>query len=133
MSKPVSFSSHRVILKVGEQPNPNNHTTRDPKGKSVIVESSRNAKVSQCFKCQGYGHVVAQYPSSNLLVREAYKEIGTVAYEPTSSATDSGGDVSISSIELGVVRYLHTAVRDEDRLGLICSTPISHMKGRTIN
>jgi len=33
-------------------------------------ESSKNVKDSQCFKCQGYGHV-AQCPSRNLLVREA--------------------------------------------------------------
>jgi len=56
----LRFSSERrVIPKVGEQLNPNTHATRDPNGKSVIGESSRNAKGSQCFKYQYYGHVAA--------------------------------------------------------------------------
>jgi len=37
----------------------------------VICESFKNAKSSQCFKCQGYGHIATQCPSRNLLVREA--------------------------------------------------------------
>ena len=62
---PSGFSSdRRVISKVGEQPSPNIHTTRDSKDKYVICEFSKNAKGSHYFKCQGYGHVAAQYLSS---------------------------------------------------------------------
>ena len=43
-------SKRRVILKAGKQPGLNTHTTRDSKDKSMIGESSRNAKGSQCFK-----------------------------------------------------------------------------------
>ena len=39
-------SERRIIPKVGEQSNLNTHTTRDPKGKSVIGESFRNAKTT---------------------------------------------------------------------------------------
>jgi len=53
-------SERRVIPKAREQPSPNTNTNKDPKGKYVIGESSKSAKSSQCFKCQGYGHIVAQ-------------------------------------------------------------------------
>ena len=60
------------------------------------------------FKCQGYGHVAAQYPFRNLKIEEADDdEIETVAYEPTGSATDFDDDVRISIIQLGVVRITH--------------------------
>jgi len=98
-----------------EQTSPNTHATKDPKGKYVIGESSRNAKGSQYFKCQGYDHVVAHCPSRNLLVREADdNEIKIIVYEPTGSATDFDDDVRISSIHFGVVRCAHTTVRDEN-------------------
>ena len=68
----LGFSSEgRVNPKAREQLNPNNHATRDPKRKSVVGESSRNTKGGQCFKCQGYGHVAARYPSRNLLVSKS--------------------------------------------------------------
>ena len=79
----------------------------------MIGESSRSAKGSQCFKCQGYGHIVAQCPSRNFLVREVNDdEIETVVYEPTVSMTNFDDD-RISSIQLGV-RCSHTAVKDEN-------------------
>ena len=56
----LRFSSERrVIPKARKQPSPNINATRDSKGKSVIGESSKNAKGSQCFKYQYYGHVAA--------------------------------------------------------------------------
>jgi len=56
-----------------------------------------NVNGSQYFKCQGYGHVVAQCLSKNLLVKEADDdEIETVVYEPTSIATDFDDDVRVS-------------------------------------
>jgi len=65
----------------------------------VIDESSRNAKSSQYFMCQGYGHVAAQCPSRNPLVREADNDkVEILVYEPTSSATDSDDDVRVCSI-----------------------------------
>ena len=65
----------------------------------MIGESFRNAKDSQCFKCQGYGHVAAPCPFMNLLVREADDDkIEIVVYEPTGSVTDSDDDVRVSSI-----------------------------------
>ena len=43
----LKFSSEcRVIPKAEEQPSPNTHATRDPKDKSVIGETSKNAKGS---------------------------------------------------------------------------------------
>ena len=49
----------------------------------------------------------------NLLIREVDDdEIETVVYKPTGSMTDS--DVRISSIQLGVVKYSRSVVRDED-------------------
>jgi len=75
----------------------------------VIGESSKIANDSQCFKYQGYGHVAAQCPCRNLLVREADDyEIETVVYELTSSATVSDDDVRISNIQLGVFRCSHS-------------------------
>ena len=63
-------------------------------GKVVIGEPSRNAEGSQCFKFQGYDHVVVQCPSRNLLVRKVdVHEIETVIYELTSSTTDSDDDI----------------------------------------
>jgi len=67
----------------------------------VIGKSSKNAKGNQYFKCQGY--IAAQYPSRNLLIKEADDEIKTVVYEPTGSTTDYDDDFRISSIQLGVI------------------------------
>jgi len=36
---------------------------RDDKGKGVYSESSRSGQHNRCFKCQRFGHIVAQYPS----------------------------------------------------------------------
>ena len=81
----------------------------------MIDESSRSAKGSQCFKCQGYGHIVAQCPSRNLLIKEINDdEIKTVVHEATSSVADSDDDVKVTSIQLGVIRSTHTAVSNED-------------------
>jgi len=93
----IRFSSKRkVIPKAGKQSNPNTHATRDPKGNSMIGESSKNAKGSQCFKCQDYDHIVAQCPSRNLLLSKVDDDdIETIVYEPTGSATDSDDDSSI--------------------------------------
>ena len=56
------FSERRAISKAGEEPNPNTNTTKDPKGKSVIGESSKSVKNSQCFKCQGYVTLLHSVP-----------------------------------------------------------------------
>ena len=80
--------------------------------------------------CQGNGHVVAQCPSRNLLVREV-DEIETVVYEPTDNVTDSDDDVRVSSIQLGIVRCSHTTVRDEDWHR--SSVSHTYIKGRTTN
>ena len=81
----------------------------------MTSESSKNAKGSQCFKCQGYDHIVTQYPSKNLIVKKADDDkIETIVYEPTGSATDSDDGVKIFSIQLGVLRCSHTTIRDED-------------------
>jgi len=82
----------------------------------VIGESSRNVKDSQCFKCQGYDHVVAECPSRNLLIKEIDDEIETVVHEATGSATDSNDDVRVASIQLNVVRCSQTIVSNEDWL-----------------
>jgi len=66
-------------------------------------------------KCQGYGHTIAQYPSRNLLIKEIDNdEIETVVHEATDSATDSNDDVTVASIQLGVIRCPHTAIGNED-------------------
>jgi len=89
----LKFSSKRkVIPKTGEQPNPNTHTTKDSKDKSVISESPKNAKGNQYFKCQDYGHIVTQCPSRNFLVRGTDSdddELKTVIHEPVGSAYDT--------------------------------------------
>ena len=95
----------------------------------MIGESSKNAKGSKCFKCQGYGHVVAHCPSRNLLVRKADDEIETIVYELTVSATDSDNDARVSSIQLGVVRCSNTTVRDDLRRSNVFHTYITH-KGK---
>jgi len=124
----LRFSSERrVIPKTGKQHSPKTHATRDPKGKSVIGKSSKNTKGSQCFKYQGYDHIVAQCPSRNLLVRKVDDEIETAVYEPTDSATDSD-DVTIFSIQLSAVRCSQTVVRDKDWRRCSCSTPKLHTK-----
>jgi len=81
----------------------------------VIGESLKNTKGSQCFKCQGYSHITAQYPSRNLLVRETDSDddgLETVIHELVGSVYDTDEDVR-DSTQLGVIRYLHTLVRDE--------------------
>ena len=92
------FSERRVFSKAGEQPSSKTHTTRDPKGKSVIGESSRNTNGSQCFKCQGYSHVAGQCPSRNLLIKKVNDEIETVVHESPSSATDFEDHVRVANI-----------------------------------
>jgi len=84
----------------------------------VIGEFSRNAKGGQCFNCQGYGYVVSQCPSSNLLIKEADDddEIEIVVYEPTGSAGDFD-DVRVFLASSWVsldVHTSHTAVSNED-------------------
>ena len=82
------------------------------------------------FQCQGYGHVVAQCPSRNFLLKEADDdELETVVCKPTGSSTDSENDVRVSSIQLGVVRCSHTTVRHEDwRRSSVFHTYITHEK-----
>ena len=56
----LRFSSeHKIIFKATEQLSINTYAPRDHKVKCVIGESSKNAKSSQYFKCQGYGHIIA--------------------------------------------------------------------------
>ena len=107
---------------------PNTYTNRDPKGKSVIGESSRNAKGSQCFKCQCYDHVAAQYPSRNLLIKKINDdEIETIVREATGSATNSNDDVRAASIHLGVIRCAHTSASNENwRKSIVFYTYITH-------
>jgi len=103
----LKFSKERrFIHKAGEQSRrqpvdtarPN---TRDPKGKSVIDESSKQgAKGTQCYRCHDYGHVAARYLSRNLLVEgvdlddDEFEEI----YDPIGSASDTDEDVRVSCI-----------------------------------
>jgi len=95
----------------------------------VIGEPSKNAKCSQCFKCQGYGYVAEQCPSRNLLVREADgDEIETVV-----STTDSDDDVMVSSIQLAAVRCHIQVLEMRIGINLVCFIPILHMKGRIIS
>jgi len=97
----------------------------------VICESSRNTRGSQCFKCQGYGHIVAYCFFKNLLIKEDNDdEIETVVYELTDIATNSDDDIRISNIQLGVVRCLHTLLVMRIGVGLVCSTLILHMRGK---
>ena len=50
--------------------------------------------------------------SGDTLVRKVDdEEMETVVYEPTGSVTNSDDDVRISSIQFGVVRCSHIAVR----------------------
>ena len=84
---------------------------------------------------RGYGHVTAQCLSRNLLIKEVDNdEIETIVHEATRSATDSNDEVRVASIQLGVVKYPHTQLL-VTKIGasLVCSTPILHMKGKTIN
>ena len=75
----------------------------------MIGESSKNVKGSQCFKGQRYGHIPAQCPFRNLLIKEVdYDEIESVVHELTGSVSDSDDDVRIASIQLGVVGVQHS-------------------------
>jgi len=83
----------------------------------VIGESLKNANDSQCFKCQGYVYIAAQCPSKNFLVRRTNLDVDgldTVIREPFESLYDTDEDVRDSSTQLGVIRCLHTVVRDEN-------------------
>ena len=81
----------------------------------MIGESFRSVKGSQYFKCQGYGHIIAQCPSRNLLITGTDDdEIDTVVHEATDSATDSDDDVRVARIQLGVIRSTDTAASDEN-------------------
>ena len=81
----------------------------------MIGESSRSAEGSQYFKCQGYGHIAAQYPSRNLLIKKIDDdEIETVVHEAIGSATNSDDDVRVANLQLGVIRCPHTAIVNED-------------------
>ena len=77
-------------------------------------KSSRSVKGSQCYKCQGCSHVAAQCPFRNLLIKEVDDDkIETVVHEVIVSATDSDDDVRVASIQLDVIRCLHTTVSNE--------------------
>ena len=56
----------------------------------------------------------------------------TVVHEPTGSATNSDNDIRISSIQLGV-RCSHSLLEMKTGVGLICSTPILHTRGKFIS
>jgi len=96
---------------------PNTNITKDPKGKSMIGGSAKQgAKVTQCHRCHGYGHIVAQCPSRNLLVERAYLDDDEFVeiYKSMGSASDTNEDVRVSHIQLSVVRCLHAASKNED-------------------
>ena len=82
------------------------------------------------FKCQCYGHIAAQCPSRNLLVRGTDSDddgLETVVSEPVGSAYDTDEDVRDSSAQLGVIRCLHMVVRDEDwRRSSVFHTYVTH-------
>ena len=95
----------------------------------MIGESYRSAKGSQRFKCQGYGHVAAQCPSRNLLIKKIGDdhEIKIIVHEATGSATVFDDDVRVASIQLGVIRCPHTPVGNEDwRRSSVFYTYIAH-------
>jgi len=93
----------------------------------VIGEFSRNAKSSLYFKCQGYNHVTAQCPSRNLLINEAMMMRSKQSFMNQLAATDFDDDVRISNIQLGIVRYSHIAVSNEDwRRSSMFHTYITH-------
>ena len=47
---------------------------RDDKGKGVESESSKIGSHLQCFKSQGFGHIVAKCPTKALVLYEEEKE-----------------------------------------------------------
>ena len=120
------YSECRFIAKVREQSRrqpddtvrPNTNTTKDPKGKSVIGESSKQgAKGMQCYRCHDYSHVDAQCLSGNFLIARAdldNDEFDDKIYKPVGSAIDTDENVRVSSIQLSVVKCLHIASKNED-------------------
>jgi len=87
----------------------------------VIGESSKNAK-GECFKYQGYDHIVAQYPSRSLLVKGTNSNdegLETIIYELVGSESDTMRMLELLEINASV--------------GLMYSTPILHIRGRIIS
>ena len=86
--------------------------------------------VVSVLSAKSYGHVAAHCSSRNLLVREAGDEIETVVYEPFGSAIDFDDDARVFSIQLCVIKCSYIAIRDENWLSCVYSTPILHMRER---
>lgn len=60
-------------------PKPNTQTNKDPKGKSVISEfSKQDAKDIEYFRCHENGHIASQCPTRNLLVEPAHVDYENV-------------------------------------------------------
>lgn len=98
-------------------PKPNTQTNKDPKGKSVISEfSKQDAKDIEYFRCHENGHIASQCPTRNLLVEPAhvdYDEFEGGIYEPIGNANDSYENVRVFTTRLNIVRCLYTVSRDE--------------------
>jgi len=58
-------------------------------------------------------HFAAQCPFRNLLIKKTDDDIETVVHKLTGSATDSGDNIRVASIQLSV-RCSYTAVSNED-------------------
>jgi len=70
-----------TIPKAGEQPNPNNNTTKDTKVKSVIGESFRSAKVVNVLSIRLWSHCCT-VSSRSLPIKETNDdEIKTIVHE----------------------------------------------------
>uniref|UniRef100_A0A2N9HIL9 CCHC-type domain-containing protein n=1 Tax=Fagus sylvatica TaxID=28930 RepID=A0A2N9HIL9_FAGSY len=75
---PITFTL-RVTDLLGPGPTPT-PIGKDVKGKEVARDPSKPNNRTQCFKCQGFGHVAAQCPNRTLFITE--DDLEKEVYEP---------------------------------------------------
>jgi ferredoxin len=89
--------------KTGPTPTP---IGKDVKGKEVARDPSKPNTRTQCFKCQGFGHVAAQCPNRTLFITEDECEdnLEEEVYEPEclEDLDDYEGDTKC----LGCIRVI---------------------------
>ena len=69
----------------------------------------------KCFRCHEYRHVIVWYPTRILLIEDAGLDEGNLEdiYKSKGGISDTNENVRVSSIQVGVIRYSHIAIRDK--------------------
>jgi len=90
---------------------------REDKGTWITCESSRSTQQTWCFKCQGFGHVSAQYSSKVRTIIETHSDddqddLEEIVHDPKGDTWEDGFDVDLA-VTLGCVLSMHSHLIDD--------------------